>query len=1129
MSLHCGSSGLMRRRTPVARVPITISDRSWKRIGSSLALVATAALLAVVLGELDRLIASVPGFDNRSHSLNVVLSPVALSKTDSWSMWAGALLHRELGSWIIASAVLDGVMVMMLFALLWRLVHMLDREHQGVTKRQEGTGHLKVTIIVLIVYAAAEFGEDVWQVLGGWAVSAGQPIAAGWIAWVIAAFTTVKAAALVVFVVAILRITPYRRILARRIARIGQALWVHRLATLAIIVIVVLSCIPAADLLDQLPDVQRQWADGGGWHMFWAFVALVATALATFVLDRRRTRFLVETRAFGMHRRPDRSRWQAAAPWLVPPAVLLGAVLLATVLSLRFGGGLGIHWPTFITMLVLTGAVPILAAAGYRRIRAGRWPSTTIEPERARTSWIVGDSLAVLVLVAGAIGIARSYVVPFALGTKSGELNAAAWLFLLIGAVSVVVFAPWRLLPWIGPRRWGQLDPNARISPLSSDEVVGEPAWTAPHGYQPRTADEIAAAKREHEYDRVSRASVVEWSALAIGLTFIACAMLFPSQFAGVFGGVGVTLLAITAWVVVFGSFTLIVQSRQLIAPFRWLRLQAAPVLTLGILLPFAVNVIVSSAAPDQTLHAVQVSNTGSASAIEGDPLDERLRDMQADWCTITTPSGVKVRPVYLIAAEGGGIRAAYWTASALATFGRCAVRSGFVSSGISGGSVGLAVASTVDDAPRDAWIPGDYKNPADIVERTKATAGPDVVSTAVLALAVGDAFAAGTGIHMPSYFDAPNHADDSGWRWRDRAALVEALWEYAAPGLSTAFSSEIDPLTGMLMLSSTDVVSRCRLLVDQAPILAAGSREHDERIAAAATARGSTAAESTAAEGPCDTVGGLPSMLGFRELPASGGSDPSIDCLGSLDWSTAAMLSARFAVITPTGGLPAGPPCDGKDVAQFVDGGYVEPTSLAALADTSPWLMARIAERNADRSDDGAWLMPMLIYLRNTQGYDLADDVARAESEPLVPITGGAAKGNLTAEDAWIQRITLAMPAACPDTEEAAKCRDALEEIIGDGGMLHGGTVVIAPSSTPAVVPPLGWALSNMSEARFTSALKVAAGCEGTSKKQEKREEQSARTRGDRYTGLAEFAKLIGFQPCAALASMEEERREPE
>jgi hypothetical protein len=131
-------------------------------------LVAIGALLAVVLGELDRLIASVPAGDGRSHSLNVALSPLALSKTDSWPAWADASFHRELGAWIISSALLDAGMVAVLFVLLWRFVHVAGREYQTVPT------------IVLLVYAASEFGEDVWQILAGWTVSAGDAPVAGW-------------------------------------------------------------------------------------------------------------------------------------------------------------------------------------------------------------------------------------------------------------------------------------------------------------------------------------------------------------------------------------------------------------------------------------------------------------------------------------------------------------------------------------------------------------------------------------------------------------------------------------------------------------------------------------------------------------------------------------------------------------------------------------------------------------------------------------------------------------------------------------------------------------------------------------------------------------------------------------
>jgi hypothetical protein len=242
--------------------------------------------------------------------------------------------------------------------------------------------------------------------------------------------------------------------------------------------------------------------------------------------------------------------------------------------------------------------------------------------------------------------------------------------------------------------------------------------------------------------------------------------------------------------------------------------------------------------------------------------------------------------------------------------------------------------------------------------------------------------------------------------------------------------------------------------------------------------------------------------MYGFRELSSTGGPDALAQCLMSLDWSTATMLSARFAIVTPTGGLPADEPCHRAKGAQFVDGGYVEPTSLAAIADMAPRLMTMIAEQNEARKPDEPWLLPTLLYLRNTQGYDLIDDADRTESESLVPITGGAAKTHLTAEDAWIQRITQAMPAACPDSDDAEPCRDALRSFFG---ILPGGVVVVAPDSKPGVVPPLGWALSEMSRKRFSAAIDAATDCDA-------RGEPS--TTG--YAGLRSLDRLMDFLGCA-------------
>ncbi|RZS65743.1 hypothetical protein EV187_1445 [Agromyces ramosus] len=1121
------------------REPVIIGDDAWRRIAARLTWVAVAALFAVMLGELDRLIASVPAGDGRSHSLNVVLSPLGATKVDSWVAWAGAALNEVIGRWIVLSALLDLMLVLALVMLLVALIRIAPRPRTQV-----------VPIVAVVAYASAEVIEDALQIAGGLAVIVGAPSIAGEpsiahvLGVVMAVFTTLKALSLLVFAVAMLRIAAYRRELGRQVARIARAVWVHRLATLAILVIVVLACIPAADLLDQLPDVQRQWVDN--WDGYRAAgaaaAALAATALVTFVLGRRRTRLAVETRAFRLSRWPARCRWDAAAPWLFAPAALVVAAVIVIGFSLWYGVRWGIHWPTFGTILILSGLVPVLAACGWKWVKQHPARPLGVERDRARMSWIVGDTLAVLVLVAGGIGIVRSFMVPVALlrPTEGAWAWSSTWtVFAFVVGACVAILSPLLLLPWLASWKPHILDPNLR-------------------------ATEPPPGPNLDPFDRlITPAGRLEAWSLFFGAAFLLGAMLVPTMAAWLLGGVAVTLFAISAWITVFGAFTLLVQPRELIAPFRWLRLKAAPVLTLGILLPFAINIVISAFAADRELHAVQVSNP-SASVATGDPLEARLEELQNDAaCGIAVPAPdgerdagdagepdssesapVQVRPVYLIAAEGGGIRAAYWTATALAALKDCAARSGFVASGISGGSVGLAVASTIEQGGEldgSGGAADDSTWADEIVVAAKKTAGPDVVSTAVLGLAVGDMFAAGSGVRMPSFLPWFHGPDDEGLRWRDRAALVEALWERDAPGLEDAFSAEISPLTGMLMLSSTDVVSKCRLLVDQAPIAPSAPTPADATAAPEDVSdAAASGAQENSQEGSCDVAGGLPSMLGFRELAATGGADATTKCLASLDWSTAAMLSARFAIVTPTGGLPAEAPCnDAPKGAQFVDGGYVEPTSLAALADTAPRLMARIAEKNEERVEGEPWLLPMLVYLRNTQGYDLADDVARAESEPLVPITGGAAKGHLTAEDAWIQRITLAMPGACPDSEAAEACRTALVDLIGSDGLMPGGTLVIAPDSTPAVVPPLGWALSGMSQARFTSAIKSAAGCDadvaGTAAAESAADDEGEGEGDDvvtergQYMGLAEFAEnVVRFDPCPQVDAQERSQTAP-
>jgi hypothetical protein len=134
--------------------------------------------------------------------------------------------------------------------------------------------------------------------------------------------------------------------------------------------------------------------------------------------------------------------------------------------------------------------------------------------------------------------------------------------------------------------------------------------------------------------------------------------------------------------------------SAQLHVPaeaFRLLGFKRTPLVT--VLAVIVVLVMVLSG--KGTIHEM---DRGSAT----EQLDSRNTLAEAFQAWSTDPEGCKftvvgrrVRPMLLVAAEGGGIRAAYWTVRGLEAMGEktCAGRSALFSAGASGGSVGLTVA----------------------------------------------------------------------------------------------------------------------------------------------------------------------------------------------------------------------------------------------------------------------------------------------------------------------------------------------------------------------------------------------------------------------------------------------------
>jgi hypothetical protein len=107
-----------------------------------------------------------------------------------------------------------------------------------------------------------------------------------------------------------------------------------------------------------------------------------------------------------------------------------------------------------------------------------------------------------------------------------------------------------------------------------------------------------------------------------------------------------------------------------------------------------------------------------------------------------------------LVAASGGGLRAAWWTVKALEKLAAtpCGQHSVFAASGVSGGSVGLAIMDTTPHP--DAGL--------------ASIAGPDGLAAAIDGMLLRDTIDALTGLDFTAA-DMP-----AGQRFPDRAALLE-------------------------------------------------------------------------------------------------------------------------------------------------------------------------------------------------------------------------------------------------------------------------------------------------------------------------------------------------------------------
>ena len=857
------------------------------------------------------------------------------------------------------------------------------------------------------------------------------------------------------------------------IGRLFLALWEQRFSVIIVAFLAVLATGRGSDVLEQMPDVQRSWltAPGMGWiHAGVSVIAQLLLAALLLSLGRMCRRRAAEESS-GQDSRDPPGYW----PWILAPAALAVLAVLALAAAAlgiahvtefdwgRLGVAIGVPVLVVVSSAFIEYGVipkilrwPVIAAirrrfSSHDRVpAAGPRPGSGGEADEAckaceackariarkvpvTATTTAGDALAVAVIAVTGLGLVRSFTAPAILARDGYAV--ASWVAVGIGIASATCI--WLLAN--GPVR-------ARLRKLAHRDSPGLAARFVRWASQGQTEGE-----RTHGGGKYS-----SWPWLVAGAPFLvasASLLIVPLWTTKLLGVFGTTVIATGTLAVILAVLAHLAQTRKPLPVFRALRLNVTPVITLIALIGLAGATIGSSSALHDIRGAVIPPSRGDPPSLLAS-LDTWL-DHPAVWmhdpptsirtkatdCSVPatggTPGGVppvRIRPLVLVAAAGGGIRAAWWAERALSYLAgqRCGTQDVFAVSSVSGGSVGMAV---LDSAPTLAKA-RDYMT--DI-------AGPDALAAGIDGLLLHDMIAGFTGLDLAAV-QMP-----AGQRFSDRAGLIESAWRSEDARMEQAFPPRRPALPWRLLFNSTDAASGCRAIIADRALTASPSTADPDNLS-------------------CDLRSAVPGSGSFDFFA-------KLYCTRHIAMVTAAMLSARFPYITPSGAVAN---CDRKNVlaGQFVDGGYVDSSGLLTLADLIPGLTAEIRVRNASavaQAQPGrpvTLVVPIVMYLGNSPRPDLVDSPVTPIQESVLPVDAqSAASAQRSASDTMLQRIQGML-----GVDQWLQCDPAqpecgpVESVAGQAVPYQ--VIFVSPRTEPRISAPLGWVLSAASRDTLASEL---------------------------------------------------------
>lgn len=814
------------------------------------------------------------------------------------------------------------------------------------------------------------------------------------------------------------------------LARIGQAIGVQRFQFTIVVLLAVLFVVPGPPILEQGVDVLRSWLlDEPNWSS--ALWGLAAFGLLAVVL-----RYLASVRAapaFG-HGEGSEQPFENPALRELGREALTTAIVIASLFIvfevLHLIGDARVNGEVALMTAIVIGAVPAIGAI-VRSFRPKPWrvrAQTTgaVVMRDRRMALVVGRYLSVAIPVILLIAMARSLFAPLLLS----DASAVSITVRIVGCAGLAALT----LAWAAARS----APRPRMFPSDASwSAVVDPQMVG-RG-QPSTA-ELRHATSDEAKARMARVPGAVVSVVPSALLTVVTAVplliapLRTSRLLGLVGTVGLSLTMLAAF-----FMAMLILSQNLTAPylFRVLGMRRTPAFELVLVISLLAVVFVK----DTDLHAARAPKATSS---VHRPL---IGEAYANWAARASAGGAwpcalavtgsgsvkKVQPLVMVAAEGGGIRAAWWTIDVMSKVAstECGANSVLLASGVSGGAVGLGVmAATGDGQSQQASLAA--------VERMAAQ---DALAAGVSGLLVRDLVAGAFGLEIDPA-DTPDGLD----RFPDRAGLMEMAWERQVPALATTTFPDPTPnVPWRTVFNGTSVGYDCRVMLSDVQIV------------------------TDAAVNDCDTAG--------NEVPGAYDLFLKQPCYKGLPITTASLLAARFPYVTPSGVFLKN--CTGGFADQSIDGGYAENTGIdtanAALAQVMPLVRRHNAEA-LSAGGDGVVIVPVVIYLHNTVAASQKSDPAEAKAaaEATIPVlNSGAQAGGVKPEKLLAQSAVIAGQ-WLPDeySGEVAALKAAVE------GVLPAQVMTVAPQQKPQMALPLGWSMSIATQRTLDNAFDDFLNC---------------------------------------------------